>query len=194
MKSWTLLDLCADPLSDIHRENLSLSATELGLPDCSIALRTLRGGLRDGVEMLTIDNGRFRVALLPQRGMNLWKAWLGDWTIGWDSPMRGPVHPRFVPVFDPGGLGWLEGFDELLTRCGLLSNGAPQFDSRGVLQYPLHGRIAKSAAPHRVVVRSRSRIGRIIRDGRRRRMPLSFPQTTAPLTLRLRGQASRACD
>jgi galactose mutarotase-like enzyme len=96
--------------------------------------------------------------------MNLWKAWLGDWTIGWDSPMRGPVHPRFVPIFDPSGLGWLEGFDELLTHCGLLSNGAPQFDERGKLEYPLHGRIANLPA-HRVVVEADAESGEIAVTG-----------------------------
>jgi galactose mutarotase-like enzyme len=151
MKRWIFSDLSADAASDVHREHFALDAAELGLPGCSVRLQTLRGGLRDGVEMLSIDNGRLRVALLPQRGMNVWKAWLGDWKIGWDSPMRGPVHPRLVPVFDPGGLGWLEGFDELIARCGLVSNGAPQFDARGVLEYPLHGRIANLPAHHLVV-------------------------------------------
>ncbi|HEX3999802.1 MAG TPA: aldose 1-epimerase family protein [Pirellulales bacterium] len=164
MKTWTLIDLSPDTTADIHRDACLLSATELGLPGCSVSLKTLRGGLRDGVELLTIDNGRFRVGLLPQRGMNLWKAWLGDWAIGWDSPARGPVHPRFVPVFDPGGLGWLEGFDELLSRCGLLSNGAPQFDARGTLEYPLHGRIANLPA-HRLVVQSDSESGELAVTG-----------------------------
>jgi hypothetical protein len=54
-------------------------------------------------------------------------------------------------VTEPSGLGWLDGFDELLCRCGLVSNGAPQFDARGRLQYPLHGRIANLPA-HRLVV------------------------------------------
>jgi galactose mutarotase-like enzyme len=59
------------------------------------------------------------------------------------------VHPSFVPLFDPSGLGWLEGFDELLCRCGLESNGAPDFDaSTGKLLYPLHGRIANLPAHH----------------------------------------------
>jgi hypothetical protein len=52
------------------------------------------------------------------------------------------VHPAFVPIYDPSGLGWLDGFDELLCRCGLESNGAPEFDDRGLLRYPLHGKIA----------------------------------------------------
>jgi hypothetical protein len=149
--SWTLLELSPDATADVYHDQFSLSATDLGLAGCSVQLRTLRGGLRDGVQLLTVDNGRMRVAILPQRGMNLWKAWLGDWTIGWNSPVHGPVNPRCVPLFDPNGLGWLEGFDELLTRCGLLSNGAPQFNKQGQLEYPLHGRIANLPA-HRVVV------------------------------------------
>ena len=154
------MDASADAASDVHHSAFSLTASDLGLPGCTVGLRTLRGGLRDGIEMLTVDNGRFRVALLPQRGMNLWKAWLGDWTIGWDSPVRGPVHPRFVPISEPGGLGWLDGFDEFLARCGLLSNGPPQFDARGVLQYPLHGRIANLPA-HRVIVESDAESGEL---------------------------------
>jgi len=150
-KSWTLLELAADPLTDVQLGLVELTAAELELPGCTVRSKTLHGGLRDGVELLVIDNGRFRVAVLPQRGMGLWKAWLDDWPLGWNSPVRGPVHPRFVPISEPSGLGWLDGFDELLCRCGLASNGAPQFDARGVLQYPLHGRIANLPA-HRVMV------------------------------------------
>src|SRR5690606_9755809 len=53
----------------------------------------------------------------------------------------------FVALSEPSGLGWLDGFDELLVRCGLESNGAPVFDEQtGRLQYPLHGRIANKPA------------------------------------------------
>ncbi|MGD9719837.1 MAG: aldose 1-epimerase family protein [Pirellulales bacterium] len=122
---------------------------QLGPHACSIARRTLRGGVRHGVDTLVIDNGKLRFTVVPTRGMGLWKAWLGDTEIGWQSPVKGPVHPNYVPVADPGGLGWLEGFDELLCRCGLTSNGAPDFAANGVCQYPLHGRIANRPA-HRV--------------------------------------------
>jgi hypothetical protein len=50
---------------------------------------------------------------------------------------------------DPAGLGWLDGFSELLCRCGLESNGPPEFDEAGRLLRPLHGRIANTPA-HRV--------------------------------------------
>jgi galactose mutarotase-like enzyme len=88
----------------------------------------------------------FAFELLPTRGLGIWKAWLGVEEIGWRSPIRGPVHPMFVPIAEPSGLGWLDGFDELLVRCGLESNGAPDFDSQGRLTFPLHGRIANRPA------------------------------------------------
>jgi galactose mutarotase-like enzyme len=85
--------------------------------------------------------------------MGLWRASLaGDSevpTIGWKSPVRGPVHPAFVDLGEPSGVGWLDGFDELLARCGLESNGAPEFDDQtGRLKHPLHGRIANRPAHH----------------------------------------------
>jgi hypothetical protein len=106
----------------------------------------LRGGRREGVEVVEVDNGRLRLVLLPQRGMGIWKAWLDGIEFGWRSPVQGPVHPALVPLNDPTGLGWLEGFDELLCRCGLQSNGAPDFDEKGRVLYPLHGRIANLPA------------------------------------------------
>jgi len=113
-----------------------------------IKRRTLHGGVREGVDEIEIDNGAFRFAVLPTRGMSLAKAWLGDLELGWKSPVPGPVHPNYVPLSDASGLGWLEGFDELLCRCGLQSNGAPEFAANGTLKYPLHGRIGNLPAHH----------------------------------------------
>lgn len=121
-------------------------AFEPGAGSPAVRRRTLSGGLREGVEVIEVDNGRLRFWILPQRGMGIWKAWLDDQEIGWRSPVAGPVHPRFVPLAEPSGLGWLDGFDELLCRCGLESNGAPEFDPLGRLRYPLHGRIANRPA------------------------------------------------
>ncbi len=159
-KHWTLLDLAADPRGDVLADWSSLDAAQLGLPGCGIRRHALHGGLRDGIELLEVDNGLLRVALLPQRGMGIWKAWLGNWTIGWNSPVRGPVHPRFVPIAEPTGLGFLDGFDELLCRCGLWSNGAPDFDQRGVLVNPLHGRVANLPA-NRVTIQADPESGQL---------------------------------
>ncbi|RJG01797.1 aldose 1-epimerase family protein [Noviherbaspirillum sedimenti] len=126
--------------------SLSANASSCAPAAPFVRFMKLEGGLRDGVEVCEVHNGRLRLWLLPQRGMGIWKAWLDGFEIGWQAPIRGPVNPRFVPLAEPDGLGWLDGFDELLCRCGLESNGAPEFDARGILRYPLHGRIANLPA------------------------------------------------
>jgi hypothetical protein len=78
--------------------------------------------------------------------MGVWRVRRGEKTLGWQAPARDPVHPAFVPLMDPSGLGWLDGFNELLCRCGLESNGPPEFDESGRLLRPLHGRIANTPA------------------------------------------------
>ena len=108
---------------------------------------TLRDGLSEGVQKVGIQNGKMFLEVLPTRGMGIWKAFAGGETIGWQSPVRGPVHPKFVDLGEPSGLGWLDGFDELFCRCGLVSNGAAEFDPQtGRLLYPVHGRIANRPA------------------------------------------------
>ncbi len=146
-KSWTLVDVGRDVFVD----SLCVGPTDVGgtATRYQVKKSTLRGGLRDGVDAVEIDNGRLRFVVLPTRGMGIWKAWCGDLEIGWRSPVQGPVHPKFVPLAEPTGLGWLAGFDELLCRCGLESNGGPVYDEQGRLQYALHGRIANTTA-HRV--------------------------------------------
>lgn len=107
----------------------------------------LRGGKREGVEVMLVDTGRVRAALLPTRGLSLWRANIDGIDCGWRSPVQGPVHPRWVALSEPSGLGWLDGFDELLVRCGLQSFGAPDFDPKtGRLLFPLHGRIGNLPA------------------------------------------------
>ncbi|QDV28055.1 aldose 1-epimerase family protein [Aureliella helgolandensis] len=106
----------------------------------------LSGGLSSGVELILVDNGNVRAAICPTRGMGLWKMQVGDCCLGWDSPVPGPVHPSFVALNEPSGLGWLEGFDELFVRCGLQGFGPPVFAANGQLAYPLHGRIANLPA------------------------------------------------
>ncbi len=113
----------------------------------SVEKVTLRDGLSEGVQKVGIQNGKMFLEILPTRGMGIWKATVGGESIGWQSPVRGPVHPKFVDLGEPSGLGWLDGFDELLCRCGLVSNGAPDFDKEtGRLKYPVHGRIANRPA------------------------------------------------
>ena len=144
--SWILTDVA----SGTYVDQLELSRRDVkGAPGSFKINKTrLRGGLQDGVDLLHIDNGRVAVDLLPTRGMSLWRATIDGQTIGWDSPVAGPVHPGFVDLGEPSGLGWLDGFDEMMVRCGLESNGAPEFAENGQLVYPLHGRLGNRPAQH----------------------------------------------
>jgi hypothetical protein len=142
-----------DPERGVHVSEATWGAKDAaGAPAGLRAdVRTLHGGRREGVQMIELSAGALRVAVVPTRGMALWKAWRDGVEFGWQSPVKGPVHPAFVPLAEPSGRGWLDGFDELLCRCGLESNGAPEWDERGRLRWPLHGWIGNSPA-HRVVV------------------------------------------
>lgn len=118
-------------------------------PGMGLRHRRLHGGVRDGVDLIEMENGRLKISAIPTRGMGIWQVASTRYpqrTLGWKSPVRGPVHPKFVPLHDPSGLGWLDGFDEWLCRCGLQSNGAPEFTDTGTLIYPLHGLIANRPA------------------------------------------------
>ena len=112
----------------------------------AVRARRLRGGVREGVLLVELIAGGTRVCILPDRGLGIWKMTAGNLELGWQSPVQGPVHPRCVPLAEPSGLGWLDGFDELVARCGLVSNGAPDFDAQGRLRHGLHGRIANLPA------------------------------------------------
>jgi hypothetical protein len=163
-----------DVSSDVWLENFAVDATAMGLGEgypWSVKKHRLRGGRRDGVDLIVVDNGALRFSIVPTRGMGLWKGWyLGD-RLGWDSPVTdGPVHPSLVNLAANGGLGWLDGFDELLARCGLENNGAPYEvkvvkpdGSESNATFGLHGKIANIPAsyvavhvdtepPHEIVV------------------------------------------
>ncbi len=147
--TWTLLDSA----NDIYATGFTAGPADVGLPDSTganqpfrVRFRRLQGGPADGIDLVEIDNGHCQINVLPTRGMGIHRAEAGSVRLGWQSPVAGPVHPRLVPLMEPGGLGWLFGFDELLCRCGLESNGPPVFDSANRLIHPLHGRIANTPA------------------------------------------------
>ena len=175
-RRWTLVD--AD--RDQYLEQLEVGPAEAGgkATGYKVVKRRLRGGVREGVDAVEIDNGTFRCVVLLTRGMGLWRAWLGDMELGWRSPIYGPVHPDRVPIAESSGLGWLDGFDELMCRCGLESNGAPEFDPQGKVLWPLHGRVANLPA-HKVELEIDGDTGEIVlaRFGTRVAVSLSEART-----------------
>ncbi|MCL2348228.1 MAG: aldose 1-epimerase family protein [Planctomycetaceae bacterium] len=155
LKTWTLVNAAHQKTVD------DWQWTENGV---QLVKKRLCGGVSDGVDVLEIDNGRLSLTLLLTRGMGIWRGQCGDVRLQWDSPVCGPVHPAFVPLMEPSGLGWLYGFDEWLVRCGLKSNGSPRFAGNGQMIDPLHGRIANIPAS-RVEVSFDSDSGEIVVEG-----------------------------
>lgn len=151
-KTWVLTDVKAG----IWLETLSLTPETAGdkrSGNWSIVKRTLHGGFSEGVDVIEVNNGSLSFTIVPTRGMGLWKGRYDGCELGWRSPVTGPVNPMFVNPLDCGGLGWLQGFDECIVRCGLNSNGAAGKDvvpdnngNPSEITLPLHGRIANIPA------------------------------------------------
>lgn len=137
----------------------------------SVTKTTLRGGKQDGVELITLDNGKLTISIIPTRGMGILDVTMGDIRLGWDSPVKEVVHPSYVDLESRGGLGWLEGFNEWMVRCGLEFAGHPGTDEfinntgdTATLDLTLHGKIQNIPAssyevsidpepPHRIRIK-----------------------------------------
>jgi len=133
--------------TDKAPRNLHLTSEQLGVKTerpFSVTLRTLHGGRQEGVSIVDIDNGVMQLSVVPTRGMNVLQASVGEVRLGWDSPVKEVVNPAFIELNGRGGLGWLEGFNELVARCGYEWVGHPGLDNGELLT--LHGRAANIPA------------------------------------------------
>lgn len=115
----------------------------------SVHQQVLHGGKQEGVRLLTVNNGAMTMQLIPTRGMGIYRVEAGDVRLGWDSPIKEIVNPAFVNLESRNGLGWLEGFNEWLCRCGLEWSGHPGKDeftdtngNPSEMMLTLHGKIA----------------------------------------------------
>ena len=133
-------------------QNWEISSQDLGLKSAkpfSVRMRTLHGGRQEGVCIVDIDTGAMKISVLPTRGMNVLEAVAGNVRIGCKSPVSEVVNPAFIELNGRGGLGWLEGFNEMVVRCGYEWVGHPGMD-KGVL-LPLHGLAANIPASNVVL-------------------------------------------
>ena len=67
----------------------------------------------------TLTLGAMRISVVPTRGMNVLEAVSGDVLICWRSPVSEVVNPAFIELNGRGGLGWLEGFNEMVIALRL---------------------------------------------------------------------------
>lgn len=125
----------------------SISSQKLNLqgPNFSIEQKVLHGGKQEGSKIITLtsENG-LTIVLSPTRGMNLLHAQGFGVRLGWDSPVKEVVNPAFINLESRNGLGWLEGFNEMMVRCGYEWTGHPT-TADGQL-YTLHGKAGNTPA------------------------------------------------
>lgn len=171
----------------------------------SIRKSRLHGGLREGVDIIKVDNGALAFTVVPTRGMGLHKGSYHGLPIGWDAPPRGPVNPLFVNPAASGGLGWLQGFDEWVVRCGLASNGPPCTDivpdnngNPTEVSLFLHGNIANLPAHYVAVSIEADADGNplLVVEGKVEEAMLFFPQLelTTRIETPLEGNWVRVTD
>ena len=162
--------LSAQPLRQVLtsvRQNIHVDSWQVthreATPDSripwSVRKYTLRGGKQEGVDLIVVDNGKLTITIIPTRGMGVLDVQWGDMRLGWDSPVKEVVHPQFVQLDTRSGLGWLDGFNEWMVRCGLEFAGLPGKDrfvtntgEVAEMELSLHGKIANIPASEVEVV------------------------------------------
>ncbi len=141
-----------DTAQGIEIAHWQISSEALGIATATpfrITKTTLHGGRQEGSTLLTIDTGNLQLVVIPTRGMGLYRAQSEDVTLGWNSPVDEIVNPAFINLEERGGLGWLDGFNEMMVRCGFEWSGHPGIENGRLLT--LHGR-AQNIPASRVVV------------------------------------------
>ena len=142
-KTWVL----TSAEGNIEQGNWRITSDQLNIKDQQFSIEqvVLHGGKQEGSKVikLTSKNG-LTIALSPTRGMNLLYADGFGVHMGWSSPVKEVVNPAFMNLESRNGLGWLEGFNEMVVRCGYEWTGHP-VTADGQL-YTLHGKAGNTPA------------------------------------------------
>lgn len=160
-KSWVL----TSAEQGIEKGNWKISSSELNITDkpFSIEQKVLHGGKQEGSKILIITSQEgLTITLSPTRGMDLLHIEGFGTKMGWDSPVKEVVNPAFINLESRNGLGWLEGFNEMMVRCGYEWTGHPVTADGQI--YTLHGKAGNTpasqvevevadAAPHEIRIR-----------------------------------------
>lgn len=160
-KTWVL----TSAKQGTDKGNWQVNSNELKFPGkpFSIEQKVLHGGKQEGSKILEIrSQDGLTITLVPTRGMNLLRVEGFGTRLGWDSPVKEVVNPAFINLESRNGLGWLEGFNEMMVRCGYEWTGHPVNDKGRI--YTLHGKAGNTqvsqlevevadAAPHEIRIR-----------------------------------------
>lgn len=140
----------------IHAKTYILTDTENGVEvgnwkttgqNYTIEQKVLHGGKQEGSKVITITSPTgLTIALSPTRGMGLLHAEGKGVRLGWNSPVKEVVNPAYINLESRNGLGWLEGFNEMIVRCGYEWTGHPTTIDGQI--YSLHGKAQNTPASY----------------------------------------------
>ena len=142
-KTWVL----TNAEEGMDKGNWQINSDQLKVKDhaFSIEQKVLHGGKQEGSKILTIHSkDGLTITLSPTRGMNLLRIEGFGSRMGWDSPVKEVVNPAFINLESRNGLGWLEGFNEMMVRCGYEWTGHPVTADGQI--YTLHGKAGNTPA------------------------------------------------
>ncbi|SDB93131.1 aldose 1-epimerase family protein [Acinetobacter boissieri] len=113
----------------------------------TVEQQVLHGGKQEGSKIITITSPTgLTITLSPTRGMGLLHAEGKGIHLGWKSPVTEVVNPAYIQLDSRNGLGWLEGFNEMLVRCGYEWTGHPTTIDGQI--YSLHGKAQNTPASY----------------------------------------------
>lgn len=142
-QSWVL----TDAEQGVDQGNWQVSSEQLKLSGVRFSLeqKVLHGGKQEGSKVLTLTSpDGLTIALSPSRGMDLLQVNGHGVRLGWDSPVNEVVNPAYINLESRNGLGWLEGFNEMMVRCGFEWTGHPV--TKDGMIYTLHGKAGNTPA------------------------------------------------
>lgn len=142
-KTWVL----TSAENNVEIGNWQVTSGELAIKDkdFQIEQKLLHGGKQDGSKIITITSkDGLTITLIPTRGMNLLQVEGFGSRMGWDSPVKEVVNPAFINLESRNGVGWLEGFNEMMVRCGFEWTGHPVTADGQI--YTLHGKVGNTPA------------------------------------------------
>jgi len=133
--------------NNIEVSNWHITAADLGLSgatDFTVTKKTLHGGKQEGSTLITIETKNLEVSLIPTRGMDIYEMKSHGIRYGWKSPVNEIINPAYMNLQMRNGLGWLDGFNEMMVRCGYEWTGHPGQENGQLLS--LHGRAGNTPA------------------------------------------------
>lgn len=133
-------------LTDVDK-NVEQGSWQVAGQGFNVQQKVLHGGKQEGSKVITItDPSGLTIALSPTRGMGLLHADGKGVHLGWNSPVKEVVNPAFINLDSRNGAGWLDGFNEMVVRCGYEWTGHPTTADGQI--YSLHGKAENTPASY----------------------------------------------